>query len=203
MSIVTNALQSLIDAGNDAMNNLFSITLSGGDLGETGDLTIRASGFTPPMYTQDSYKVTFVTATIERPRTKVNLTRSFTLDFRVDDNWNVYKKLLRHQKNFMNAQKSYVNHDLEALKNDGKLFDVVVNRIINLDESGEASTEKLFKYNYCWISQITPTDFSSSSNEPIKVTATINFIEAEDWQSGIKNDATHGSKLSASVRNVL
>ena len=197
MALVTTALNSLINAGNDAQGRFYRIYFSGGILpDDTRNLTIRTSGFTPNLPTQESYTVSYVTAKIDRPKTKVNLTRNFTLEFRADDCWYTYKELLAVHGAVMNASRSYVNTSLDVLE--PYFFNVRVNLINNLSVDDESEEERLFNYNKCWISTITSPDFSNSDASPIKVTATINFLEMEDWQSGLTYN-----EANATTRNTM
>lgn len=185
MALITSALQSLIDAGSDAQSNLYEVTFSGGKLGDnTDDLTIRCSGFTPVFPTQSTYSVAFVTAKIERPVTKIDLTRNFSITFRSDDNWKLYQKLLEQQALTMHASKSYVNHRFESIKDN--LFNVNVNRLQRLGEVND-NTVQLFHFRYCWISEITSPDFSTQDASPVTINCKINFLAMEDIQSGFKS----------------
>lgn len=192
MSLVTTALQSLINEGNDAQGKLYEAVFSGGVLGsDTSNMTIRCSGFTPVFPTQSTYAVNFVTAKIERPTTKVDLTRNFSLTFRSDDNWYLYKQLLLQHSLTMNASKSYVNTSLDLIED--YLFNVNVNRIVTLSNSSSSKVDRLFNFRKCWISEITSPDFSTSDASPVTINCKINFLEMEDWQSGLTDNESSGS----------
>lgn len=196
MALVTTALQTLINAGNDAQGKLYEAVFSGGTFpDDTSNLTIRCSGFTPVFPSQDTYTVNFITAKIERPTTKVNLTRNFSLTFRADDNWYLYKELLNQEKITMNASKSFVNTSFDSILD--KLFNVKVNRIITLNQEEDSKIERLFNFKKCWISEISAPDFSTSDASAETLTCKINFLEMEDWQSGlIDNEADADTRSS-------
>ena len=154
MPLLTNSLNSLISVGNDSYSNLYRMTFSGGTLPEdTQDLTIRCSNFTPPTPSQKTYQVKYVTATIDRPVPKVDITKTFSLTFRLDDYWNVYSILLNQQKVTMQASKSFVNSSMDELSR-SQLFNVQVDRIVRLDADKDSEGEdvqRMFNYRGCWI----------------------------------------------------
>lgn len=184
MPLLTNSLNSLISAGNDSYSNLYRMTFSGGLLPEdTQNLTVRCSGFTPPTPSQKTYPVKYVTASIDRPVPKVDITRNFSLDFRLDDYWNVYSILLNQQKVTMQASKSFVDSSITSLM--PYLFNVKVDRITSLDDSRDDNLQRLFNYKGCWIESITPSGFDTSGSDPVTCSCSINFLEFEDLQSGL------------------
>ena len=81
-----NYLETLAAASADAQSNLFVMTITGGAITSeiTQALKVRCDNFTPPKTSQQGYDVKFVTAKIKRPGTKVDVTRNFTVTFRVD-----------------------------------------------------------------------------------------------------------------------
>lgn len=182
-----NYITALVGASADAQGNLYKIGFSGGaftDLAES--LTIRVDNFTPPATSQDKYDVKFVTASIPRPRAKVNVTRNFGLAFRVDANYTVYKALLEQQKVTFNAARSYVATDIQPLYESNKLFDVTVEMIDDgVTTEEDNSTKPLYKFDGCWISTISPISYKTGSSDPASVNFTINFLKMNDLQTGI------------------
>ena len=186
MPLLTNSLNSLISAGNDSYSNLYRMTFSGGKLpDDTQNLTVRCSNFTPPTASQKTYPVKYVTATIDRPVPKVDITKNFSLEFRLDDYWNVYSTLLKQQKVTMHASKSLAVSSMNILR--PYLFNVKVDRIINLSESEDDNVQRLFNYRGCWIESLTPSGFDTSGSDPVTCTCSINFLELEDLQSGLSD----------------
>ena len=182
MPLLTNSLNSLISAGNDSYSNLYRMTFSGGLLPEdTQNLTVRCSNFTPPTSSQKTYSVKYVTATIHRPVPKVDITNNFSLEFRLY----VYSTLLNQQKVTMHASKSLAVSSMDILR--PYLFNVKVDRIINLSESEDDNVQRLFNYRGCWIESLTPSGFDTSGSDPVTCTCSINFLEFEDLQSGLSD----------------
>lgn len=196
MPLLTNSLSSLISTGNDSYSNLYRITFSGGNLPEdTQNLTVRCSNFTPPTASQKTYSVKYITASIDRPVPKIDITKNFSLEFRLDDHWNVYSTLLDQQKVTMHASKSFVTSSIEALE--PYLFNVKVDRILNLSESEDDNVQRLFNYRGCWIESISPSGFDTGGSDPVSCTCSINFLEFEDLQSGLSDVNANENTSSA------
>lgn len=210
LSNTNNHLISLISAGNDAQAHMYEVDFEGGYFTDIAtSMSVRCEGFTPPPQSQDKYTVKYVTAYIDRPKTKITVTRNFKLKFRLDDNYILYKALLEQRKLTANPAKSYANSDISSLMEKGLLFNVKVNLIKGfndtLEEEAESdeSTEKetynvlrLFNFKNCWIQDISAPVYGDSA-DPISVEATINFLQMEDWQSGLTGDPDHGQKINA------
>ena len=217
LSNTNNHINTLIGVGNDAHSHLYEAVFEGGSLGDINtSLSVRCSGFQRPETTQDSYPVRYITAYIDRPKAKVNVTRNFTLKFRLDAYWDVYKALLTQQSLTSNPAHYYAISDITALMDAGLLFNVSINVIKDLndvignpqtsDNASDATESleeaygvtKLFTFKNCWIEELRLSGFSGSDSNPVTVDAKIDFLQMEDWQSGITGDPTHGSKITLS-----
>ena len=210
LSNTNNHILTLVQAGNDAHGHLYEVTFSGGHLTDDNtSLSVRCSGFQAPTISQETYPVRYITAYIDRPTTKVVVNRSFPLTFRADEYWEIYKTLLKQQKLTFNPAHSYARANIKDLMDKGLLFDVNVSIIKELNpdlsdysEDDAASFEtrgvtKLFSFKGCWIEELKPaTAFSGENSEPVKVEAKINFLQMEDWQSGLTGDPDHGAKIT-------
>lgn len=215
LSNVNNHILSLIQTGNDAEGHLYEVVFSGGLLTEHNQsLSVRCSGFTEPEATQDTYTVRYITAYIDRPSAKVKLTRSFPLTFRADSYWNVYKALLKQQSITSNPSHNYVRSNLNDLIDKGLLFNVSVYIIkeLNFDTSTlskedsdnfeNRETIKLFDFKHCWIEKLSTPKFTGEDSKPITVDATINFLQMQDWASGITGDKEHSNKITLSYDSI-
>ena len=182
-----NYLQDLIGAGNDAHGNLYELVFSGGvfkDASISTGMSIRTSGFTPPSITNDSYTVHYITAFVEWPKAKPEVTRNFNIEFRVDANWAVYQAL-QTQKNYtLNASHSFAATNLKELED--KLFKVSVWALkegLVGETIKEADKYKLYEFDHCWVTKLDSPNFTQGGSESIKVSATINFLEMYDIES--------------------
>ena len=188
-----NYLQDLIGAGNDAHGNLYEVVFSGGVFTDTvgQKMSIRTSGFTPPQVTGDSYTVHYVTAFVDWPRGKAEVTRNFNIDFRVDSNWEVFKKLEEQKNLTLNASHSFAATNLQKLEN--KLFRVYVRALkdgMTSETIKETDKFKLYEFHHCWVTKLDPPKFTQGTSEGLKVTATINFFEMYDIESGFPDSTS-------------
>lgn len=181
-----NYLQTLVNAGSDALNNLYEVSFVGGHLTQVNNnLKVRCTGFTPPQVSQDSYTVRFVNTYIDRPNAKVNVIRNFTISFRVDANFEVYKALLEQERVTFNPTQSYTATDIQAIKDRGDLFDVTVS-IVNQGINSEIiDTKTIYSFHNCWITSIPSIQYNTDNSGPATIQIGISFLEMEDWQSGI------------------
>lgn len=181
-----NFINDLIAVGNDAQSHLFEVTLSGGyfDNEFSKDLTIRCSGFTPPAEPPvDTYQVKYITAFIDRPKTKINITHNFSLEFRMDANWNVFDILAKQMMLTSNPQNNY-SMSSDYTNDNSNLFNITV-KVLNVLSEDSNEPEAIFKYYGCWITGLKHSNFTSASADPMKATVDISYLKAEDIQSGI------------------
>lgn len=180
-----NYINTLVSASADAQSNLYELEFSGiGNLEDVNEfLKVRCNKFTPPEIQQESYDVKFVTATIPRPRAMTKVTRNFTLEFRVDANYTVYKALLAQFNTTFMPTMSFAANDINFFKEAERLFKVKV-YVINdalLNNSISTSVSPIFQFDNCWISNITPIAYKTGTADPATVTMTVNFLQMHDY----------------------
>lgn len=181
-----NFIESLISASSDAQGNLYEVSFTGGNLtDENNSLKIRVDNFTPPETSQKNYQVKYLTASIDRPAAQVTTAKNFSLDFRVDANYNAYKALLKQQKLTFNPSHNFAAIDINSLAESNKLFSVTVNAVNEGVTTEEVETTTLFKFDRCWITSIAPLSFKVGSSDPITVSITINFLGMTDLQTSL------------------
>lgn len=186
LSNSNNYLMDLLSNSGDAFSNLYLVTFRGNFLDDVANpLQIRCDGFTPPTSSTGTYEVRFLNNFISRPLSKVNLTRNFNLNFRVDSNLEIFKAILDQQGVTFNPAKSFTISDITTLKEQGKLFDVTIEVVDEGIDSEEINTTPLYTFRSCWISSITPISYDYSNSSPTTVSMTINFLTMEDPASGI------------------
>ena len=182
-----NYLESLIGASADAQNNLWEADFTGGNLTDVNtSLKVRCDSFTPPEISQEKYDVKFVTASIPRPAAKVKVNRTFSLSFRVDANYEVYKALLTQQKYTFSPTQGFAASDLSYFKDNGYLFTVAISAVNVGLQDIEPSTQVLYKFKNCWIDKIDALGFKVDSSSPLSVNVSFKFLQMEDLQSGIE-----------------
>ena len=182
-------ISDLLNAGNDAFSNLYEVVLTpnGGfeNEGDSTTFTMRCKDFTPPdLSGGDPYRVRYVTAFVDWPSAKVNVTRTFDLTFRVDSNYTAYKRLHLLVKDNFNPNTDYVNTDLTDLKNTS--FTITVNVLKNGSSSAtERDKMALYTFNNCIITGITPIEYKQGDASPITAKATFVFGDMTDLQTSL------------------
>lgn len=185
----SNYISDLLNAGNDAFSNLYEVVLTpnGGfeNEGDSTTFTMRCKDFTPPdLSGGDPYRVRYVTAFVDWPSAKVNVTRTFDLTFRVDSNYTAYKRLHLLVKDNFNPNTDYVNTDLTDLKNTS--FTITVNVLKNGSSSAtESDKMALYTFNNCIITGITPIEYKQGDASPITAKATFVFGDMTDLQTSL------------------
>lgn len=185
----SNYISDLLNAGNDAFSNLYEVTFALSDdykdIIDSTTFTMRCKDFTPPNVSGgDTYRVRYVTAFVDWPSAKVNVTRTFDLTFRVDSNYETYKNLHLLAKNNFNPNTSYVNTDLTDLAKTS--FTVTVSVLTNGSSSAaEADKMELYKFNNCIITGITPIEYKQGDASPITAKATFVFGDMVDLQTSL------------------
>ena len=186
LSVSNNYLQDLIAQGNDAHSNLYKLVFSGGVFSESSvsqSMSIRTASFTPPETTIDKYTVKYVTAYVDWPKTEINVTRNFNIEFRVDLNWNTYKKLQEQKNKTLNASHAFAATNLKDIEDDLFKVTVWVSDEGMVDENSRFS-KKLYEFDHCWITKLDSPKFTQGTANSVKVSCTINFLEMYDIESG-------------------
>lgn len=185
----SNYISDLLNAGNDAFSNLYEVVLTpNGGFENEGDgttFTMRCKDFTPPdLSGGDPYRVRYVTAFVDWPSAKVNVTRTFDLTFRVDSNYTAYKRLHLLAKDNFNPNTDYVNTDLTDLKNTS--FTITVNVLKNGSSSAtESDKMALYTFNNCIITGIAPIEYKQGDASPVTAKATFVFGDMTDLQTSL------------------
>ena len=190
LSVSNNYLQDLIAQGNDAHSNLYKLVFSGGVFSESSvsqSMSIRTASFTPPETTIDKYTVKYVTAYVDWPKTEINVTRNFNIEFRVDLNWNTYKKLQEQKNKTLNVSHAFAATNLNDIEDDLFKVTVWVSDEGMVDENSRFN-KKLYEFDHCWITKLDSPKFTQGTANSIKVSCTINFLEMYDIESGFPGD---------------
>lgn len=191
LNTANNYLQDLIAAGNDAHGNLYKLVFSGGvfsDSSTSQSMSIRTSSFTPPDTSLDKYTVKYVTAYVDWPKTEIKVTRNFPIEFRMDQNWTVYRKLQEQKNKTLNASHAFAATNLEAIENELFKVTVYVADEGMKNEQVDLLSKKLYEFDHCFVTKIDSPKFTQGTSNSLKVSCTINFLEMYDIESGFPGD---------------
>lgn len=101
----TSNMSDLLSAGADAMDNLFEVSFvfppSWGISSSIGKkLTLRTEAFKPPSPKRPLVKIPFRSIEISKPGSTIDLDRSLSLPIRIDQDFEIYKLLIKIRDNF-------------------------------------------------------------------------------------------------------
>lgn len=176
LSSATNEyLSQLIDVGADAMSNLFKVEFSDGVFDSNPiQWTVRLSDFTPPDFKQVvDNNVNYLTTGLTLPKAAITGTKSFTVKFRLDENYNLYRQLLYQQTAAANMNLNLIYDNLNA----DTTFTTKVYRINGAiqESTDDVNWELLYTYKYCFIKKITGLTYSYENNGVETISADIGF----------------------------
>ena len=170
----TNYLSDLINLGADAQSNLYELTFTGGEFSGYTALTIRNAGITLPERKQGTHDVKYLTTSVTLPAASYEETKTATITFRLDQNYDVYKKLLNQQKKVYAPSLSYANPSAA-----NATFDINVAAITNISTKTKID---MYKLENCYIKKVKlDTNFSYDNATPMTVSMDIWYQKRKDW----------------------
>lgn len=182
-------LTDLINAGADAMSNLYYVELSGGLIDDSTklQLKLRNKDFKPPQFTQGKITQNYLSVSLDVPSASFSGTKEFSCTFRVDLNYNIYKKLCELMAVTSMPNLGFAATDVPDATTKGMEVRVyAVNSTVdsNSTEVYDPSTDSRFSlmhtYKYCWIKSITGLNYSYNEASAVTVTATFGFFQFKD-----------------------
>ena len=176
LSSATNEyLSQLIDVGADAMSNLFKVEFTGGVFNvNPTQWTVRLNEFTPPDFKQVvDNNVNYLTTGITLPKAAITGTKSFTVKFRLDENYDLYRKLLIEQTQLATMNKNLISDNLDPTHT----FTTKVYRVNGAikESTDDIDWELLYTYKYCFIKKISGLTYSYENNGVESISAEIGF----------------------------
>ncbi len=170
----TNYLSDLINLGADAQSNLYELTFTGGEFSGYTALTIRNAGITLPERKQGTHDVKYLTTSVTLPAASYEETKTATITFRLDQNYDVYNKLLNQQKKVYAPSLSYANPSAT-----NATFDINVAAITDISAKTKID---MYKLENCYIKKVKlDTNFSYDNATPMTVSMDIWYQKRKDW----------------------
>lgn len=172
----TDYLSDLINLGADAQSNLYELKFYGGIFSSDTDITIRNAGISLPERKQGTHDVNYLTTSVTLPGASYEDAKTVSITFRLDQNYNIYKKLLKQQKKVYGPSTSYANASAKDAT-----FNISVYAITGQSSNG-ISEVGMYRLKNCYIKAVKQnTTFSYDNSEPITITADIWYQQREDW----------------------
>ena len=182
----TNYLSDLINLGADAQSNLYELTFTGGEFSGYTALTIRNAGITLPERKQGTHDVKYLTTSVTLPAASYEETKTATITFRLDQNYDVYKKLLNQQKKVYAPSLSYANPSAT-----NATFDINVAAITDISAKTKID---MYKLENCYIKTVKlDTSFSYDNAAPMTVSMDIWYQKRKDWAYETPTSASSAS----------
>lgn len=189
-------LSSLVSAGPDAMTNLFYVelssnTLNNNELLKTG-LRVRNRDFNFTELTHATQTVNYMTVSLDIPSASLEGSKTFSLTFRVDANYDVYKYLLKQMARTSAPNLGYASNDVPDEAGEGGLtirvyaIDKPLTSSNHVDPEGDNFT-LMYEFTHCWIENLAGLNYSYNSPDAETVTVTFGFWEYKNPQSLLLN----------------
>lgn len=184
-SLNNTYIKRLIDSGADAMSNLYYVEFNLPEVGELNaaslGLTVRAGDFNPPAAPShdQGHTINFVTSSLKVPTASYTMDRSFSVTFRLDENYDLYKYLKSLQHKTSDALTGFANTVLPWEVDASKDFVIKVfstqtgsgNLYYNSEETSPEINSLMYKFEKCWIKKISDISYSYDSATPLTITA--------------------------------
>lgn len=194
-------LTDLIKAGADAMTNLYYVKFSNLSIIDKSDplsqsMTVRVNNITLPTATHSTSTKSFMTVSIDTPKAEIQITKKFDISFRLDDNYEIYKRLLDLQANTSKANLGYASNDIPADNSSFSVSVYAIKQALTTDDQVDPHKykdfyQKMYEFRDCWIGSVKLDGYDYSNSNELTVTASIYFCDYDDPQSLYKEwDAT-------------
>ena len=185
MSIGSNSSQyisALIEAGSDVMKNLYYLDFSGKYIDDySQNLKVRVSNFTPPVPTQGKQTFNYISTSVDMPTPSFTMDKTLKFTFRLDENYALYKALLKQQSTTMNAGTGWATNQVPSESDGGITFKAYIfDRSLGNDPDDEENYRPMYIYRYCYITDITGLTYSYEGPNPMTVSTNMKFLDFED-----------------------
>ena len=177
-------ITSLINAGSDAMKNLYYLEFKSGVLENASQsLKVRTQDFKPPTASQGVHTVNFMTVGVDMPTAEINLDKTLSFSFRLDENYNLYKFLLAQQSTTFNGNLGYAINRVPDDSDQTYGFTIkayIYDRTLGDSIDDESNYRNMYTFRYCWIPSISGLQYSYDSANVLTLSATVKFWDMDD-----------------------
>ena len=185
MSIGSNSSQyisALIEAGSDVMKNLYYLDFSGKYIDDySQNLKVRVSNITPPVPTQGKQTFNYISTSVDMPTPSFTMDKTLKFTFRLDENYALYKALLKQQSTTMNAGTGWATNQVPSESDGGITVKAYIfDRSLGNDPDDDENYRPMYIYRYCYITDITGLTYSYEGPNPMTVSTNMKFLDFED-----------------------
>lgn len=180
----TTWLSSLIESGADAMTNLYYADFSGSSMIGNDDLegyTVRLSNISGlPAFSHKTETKKFMTVDFDAPVNNFDFEKKLTLEFRLDQNYELYTKLVKIMGQTSKPSQGYATTRITPHDNtEQKKIDAQNNLKITIkipvdipkeeegafnEGYGNTDFKTLYEFTYCWVSKVSGLESFSYDN---------------------------------------
>lgn len=170
--MANKAINALVSSGADAFANTFDVKLKF-PWSDSYTTMVRAKGFEVKDATTTSYKIDYHGNSLDRPGTKMEFDRGFSLTFRMDAAYSLYGAMIEwHQavtdpvnggvSNYPSALGAVKVVALAGVFTAAEMADTLV------ETSGEikdGTTNPIFEYTDVWVTHVSQPSYDHSSGD--------------------------------------
>ena len=164
------------------MKNLYYLDFSGKYIDDySQNLKVRVSNFTPPVPTQGKQTFNYITTSVDMPTPSFTMDKTLKFTFRLDENYALYKALLKQQSTTMNAGTGWATNQVPSESDGGITVKAYIfDRSLGNDPDDEENYRPMYIYRYCYITDITGLTYSYEGANPMTVSTTMKFLDFDD-----------------------
>ena len=178
-------LPSLIESGADAMTNLYYADFSSSNMLEeenSGKYTVRLSSISGlPTFSHKTETKKFMTVDFDAPVNDFDFEKKLTLEFRLDQNYELYTKLVKIMGQTSKPSRGYATTRITPYSTTENKIDaqnnlkIVIKIPTDIPEEKEgafnngygnmsSSFKDLYTFTYCWIPKVSGLESFSYDN---------------------------------------
>jgi len=183
----TSYLSTLINAGADAMTNLFYLEFAANGLDDSTKvaLTIRNQDFTGPEFSQEVNTINFMTVSLDVPKSSMTRVHEISFTFRLDEQYQIYRWLMERQSITSMPSLGFAG---TVVPDDFNIFVYALNgpAMAPVQETPSPSgttmipseySKLMYKLGHCWVKKIDPLTYKYGTDTPLQIKTTIGFMD--------------------------
>jgi hypothetical protein len=180
------SIESVFNLGEDAFTNLFEMVFTkvpslvtaptGFDIQKE---KLRITNFTVPGSGWESYEIPYITESITRVGSKVEITKEFSIDIRVDRNYNIYKFFWNWKNAVLNSYTGAMGVDNQF--NDGLRTSISI-WAIQPGPGGTPVPGVKWKFEGVICKNVPDIDFDYDNSDPLSISIDFEFLRMDDTE---------------------
>lgn len=175
---MAGTVEKLYSLGDDALANLFEISIGPNPFLDDVDATIaRIQNFDTPSSGANKYENHYKSVSIEKVSGKPSITKEFSFTIRVDRNYTIYKGLVAWKNYIVNTKTGVAAPDTPQ-NNQRAPVDVWP----LTPEGDKVSGVGKWHFEGAMVTSVDSLSFDYTSGDPLTVSVTFSFLNMDDTQ---------------------